>query len=413
MKSMIWNLPETVKKVLKRLNDEGFEAYIVGGCVRDCLLQKTPQDWDITTSAEPMEVKKLFAKTYDTGLQHGTVTVALEGKCYEVTTYRIESEYDDCRHPNAVIFTKNLKQDLQRRDFTINAMAYHPQEGLKDPFLGQQDLEKKIIKGVGNPKERFEEDALRMLRALRFSAQLGFSVEKETYLALQQQKKKIQYISVERIHQELEKILQAPYLEKMALLWESGLLQEIAPTLSEQLKQKGEIIIKQLQKADADRMIRWTILLQYMTAKQGELFLKHMKFDNNTIKTVTTLLQHLKDDILPDDFMLRKKANEISLEQLKRLLRLQYLIEEKQSKKQAEKQLLEIEKRKDCITLKQLAVNGSDLIKQGTAQGKQVGKILCHLLEIVHRFPEKNQKKILLCYAEQMMKKNSENQKQI
>ena len=413
MKSMIWNLPETVKKVLKRLNDEGFEAYIVGGCVRDCLLQKTPQDWDITTSAEPMEVKKLFAKTYDTGLQHGTVTVALEGKCYEVTTYRIESEYDDCRHPNAVIFTKNLKQDLQRRDFTINAMAYHPQEGLKDPFLGQQDLEKKIIKGVGNPKERFEEDALRMLRALRFSAQLGFSVEKETYLALQQQKKKIQYISVERIHQELVKILQAPYLEKMALLWESGLLQEIAPTLSEQLKQKGEIIIKQLQKADADRMIRWTILLQYMTAKQGELFLKHMKFDNNTIKTVTTLLQHLKDDILPDDFMLRKKANEISLEQLKRLLRLQYLIEEKQSKKQAEKQLLEIEKRKDCITLKQLAVNGSDLIKQGTAQGKQVGKILCHLLEIVHRFPEKNQKQILLCYAEQMMKKNSENQKQI
>lgn len=413
MKSMIWNLPETVKKVLKRLNDEGFEAYIVGGCVRDCLLQKTPQDWDITTSAEPMEVKKLFAKTYDTGLQHGTVTVALEGKCYEVTTYRIESEYDDCRHPNAVIFTKNLKQDLQRRDFTINAMAYHPQEGLKDPFLGQQDLEKKIIKGVGNPKERFEEDALRMLRALRFSVQLGFSVEKETYLALQQQKKKIQYISVERIHQELEKILQAPYLEKMALLWESGLLQEIAPTLSEQLKQKGEIIIKQLQKADADRMIRWTILLQYMTAKQGELFLKHMKFDNNTIKTVTTLLQHLKDDILPDDFMLRKKANEISLEQLKRLLRLQYLIEEKQSKKQAEKQLLEIEKRKDCITLKQLAVNGSDLIKQGTAQGKQVGKILCHLLEIVHRFPEKNQKQILLCYAEQMMKKNSENQKQI
>ena len=413
MKSMIWNLPETVKKVLKRLNDEGFEAYIVGGCVRDCLLQKTPQDWDITTSAEPMEVKKLFAKTYDTGLQHGTVTVALEGKCYEVTTYRIESEYDDCRHPNAVIFTKNLKQDLQRRDFTINAMAYHPQEGLKDPFLGQQDLEKKIIKGVGNPKERFEEDALRMLRALRFSAQLGFSVEKETYLALQQQKKKIQYISVERIHQELEKILQAPYLEKMALLWESGLLQEIAPTLSEQLKQKGEIIIKQLQKADADRMIRWTILLQYMTAKQGELFLKHMKFDNNTIKTVTTLLQHLKDDILPDDFMLRKKANEISLEQLKRLLRLQYLIEEKQSKKQAEKQLLEIEKRKDRITLKQLAVNGSDLIKQGTAQGKQVGKILCHLLEIVHRFPEKNQKQILLCYAEQMMKKNSENQKQI
>ena len=409
------NIPADANELIHTLQNNGHSAYIVGGCVRDSILGRTPHDYDICTSATPSEMLEIFKdkKIVETGLQHGTITVVVNGEPYEITTYRIDGIYSDNRRPDTVTFTDKLVEDLRRRDFTINAMAYHPQEGLKDPFLGQQDLEKKIIKGVGNPKERFEEDALRMLRALRFSAQLGFSVEKETYLALQQQKKKIQYISVERIHQELEKILQAPYLEKMALLWESGLLQEIAPTLSEQLKQKGEIIIKQLQKADADRMIRWTILLQYMTAKQGELFLKHMKFDNNTIKTVTTLLQHLKDDILPDDFMLRKKANEISLEQLKRLLRLQYLIEEKQSKKQAEKQLLEIEKRKDCITLKQLAVNGSDLIKQGTAQGKQVGKILCHLLEIVHRFPEKNQKQILLCYAEQMMKKNSENQKQI
>lgn len=215
---MIWNLPKTVEKILQKLNEGGFEAYIVGGCVRDCLLKRVPQDWDITTSAEPGDVKKLFSKTYDTGLQHGTVTVVWEGSHYEVTTYRIEGEYDDCRHPNTVLFTKNLKQDLQRRDFTVNAMAYHPQKGLQDPFLGQQDLQKKIIRGVGNPKERFEEDALRMLRALRFSAQLGFDIEEQTYLALQQQKSNLRHISAERIQQELEKMLQSPYLQKMPLL---------------------------------------------------------------------------------------------------------------------------------------------------------------------------------------------------
>ena len=385
----------------------------MGGCVRDCLLKRVPQDWDITTSAEPGDVKKLFSKTYDTGLQHGTVTVVWEGSHYEVTTYRIEGEYDDCRHPNTVLFTKNLKQDLQRRDFTVNAMAYHPQKGLQDPFLGQQDLQKKIIRGVGNPKERFEEDALRMLRALRFSAQLGFDIEEQTYLALQQQKSNLRHISAERIQQELEKMLQSPYLQKMPLLWHSGLLQEISPLLSEQMLQYGKKVVMQLENAEPERILRWSILLQYMTPKEGELFLKQMKFDNNTIKAVTVLLKHMAEEILPDDYMLRKKANEISLPQLKRLLCLQYLKEQKKSIQQAQKQLLQIEQRKDCITLKQLAVNGSDLKEEGVTEGRQIGSILEYLLDITHRFPQKNEKQTLLCYARQWMEKNNQNQKQM
>lgn len=410
---MIWNLPKTVEKILQKLNEGGFEAYIVGGCVRDCLLKRVPQDWDITTSAEPGDVKKLFSKTYDTGLQHGTVTVVWEGSHYEVTTYRIEGEYDDCRHPNTVLFTKNLKQDLQRRDFTVNAMAYHPQKGLQDPFLGQQDLQKKIIRGVGNPKERFEEDALRMLRALRFSAQLGFDIEEQTYLALQQQKSNLRHISAERIQQELEKMLQSPYLQKMPLLWHSGLLQEISPLLSEQMLQYGKKVVMQLENAEPERILRWSILLQYMTPKEGELFLKQMKFDNNTIKAVTVLLKHMAEEILPDDYMLRKKANEISLPQLKRLLCLQYLKEQKKSIQQAQKQLLQIEQRKDCITLKQLALNGSDLKEEGVTEGRQIGSILEYLLDITHRFPQKNEKQTLLCYARQWMEKNNQNQKQM
>ena len=175
-------IPKKAEEILQKLNDKNFDAYIVGGCVRDCLLKRVPQDWDITTSAEPYQVKKIFNKTYDTGLQHGTITVCWKGEHYVVTTYRIDKGYDDCRHPNEVIFTKNLKEDLQRRDFTINAMAYHPNEGIKDYFLGQEDLNQKIIRGVGNPEERFQEDALRMLRALRFSVQLGFEIEKNTYV---------------------------------------------------------------------------------------------------------------------------------------------------------------------------------------------------------------------------------------
>lgn len=397
------NIPKKIERILQKINSAGYEAYIVGGCVRDCFLQRQPQDWDITTSAEPEQIKKIFNRTYDTGLQHGTVTVLWEGEHYEITTYRIEGKYDDCRHPNNVTFTKSLKEDLQRRDFTINAIAYHPQQGIKDYFLGQKHIEQKIIKGVGNATERFQEDALRMLRALRFSAQIGFDIEQSTYEALQQQKELIKKISVERIHDELEKMLLSKYLEKINLLWQSKLLNEISPILSKKMEQYGEEVIKQMKKSPFDRMIRWTIFLQYMEAKQGEAFLKYLKFDNDTIKTVVPLLKHLKDDIVLGEYELRKKANEITVEQLKRLLLIQQ-IQQKQNIKQLQQCFDKILQRGDCITLKELAVTGEDLIKLGMAKGKQIGNMLHFLLDVVHKNPEKNSKEILLQCAKEKQK---------
>src|SRR5699024_3207230 len=176
-------IPENVRTILKTLNENGFEAYAVGGCVRDSLMGRIPNDWDITTSALPLEVKGLFRKTVDTGIQHGTVTVLLGGGAYEVTTYRLDGEYEDSRHPKTVEFTSLLSEDLRRRDFTINAMAANEEE-LVDLFGGREDLEARIIRCVGDANERFSEDALRILRAVRFAAQLGFSIEEKTMEAI-------------------------------------------------------------------------------------------------------------------------------------------------------------------------------------------------------------------------------------
>ena len=173
-------LPEKVHRIITTLQSHGYEAYAVGGCVRDSILGRTPGDWDITTSATPLETKALFSRTFDTGIEHGTITVLLDKEGFEVTTYRIDGEYEDSRHPKDVKFTRSLEEDLKRRDFTINAMAYNEESGLVDIFGGMEDLEKRIIRCVGNAKERFSEDALRILRAVRFSAQLDFDVEEMT-----------------------------------------------------------------------------------------------------------------------------------------------------------------------------------------------------------------------------------------
>ena len=179
-------VPPKGQHIIKTVQDAGFEAYVVGGCVRDSILGRTPQDWDITTSARPEQIKALFPRTIDTGLQHGTVTVMVQGEGFEVTTYRIDGKYEDSRHPSHVTFTPDLREDLRRRDFTINAMAYNDGEGLVDLFGGLGDLEAGIIRCVGEPRERFREDALRILRAIRFSAQLGYSIEEETLAAVPQ-----------------------------------------------------------------------------------------------------------------------------------------------------------------------------------------------------------------------------------
>ena len=222
-------IPENANKIIQTLMSHGYEAYVVGGCVRDSILEKQPMDWDITTSASPMEIKELFRRTVDTGIQHGTVTVLMDKESYEVTTYRVDGEYEDHRRPKEVLFTKSLEEDLKRRDFTINAMAYNEEEGLQDLFGGMKDLEEEIIRCVGIPEERFDEDALRILRAIRFSAQLNFKIDEKTKEAMQTRAKYLKDISAERIQVELTKLLTSNHPEKLIDAKELGITKIVLP----------------------------------------------------------------------------------------------------------------------------------------------------------------------------------------
>ncbi|MBQ8596767.1 MAG: CCA tRNA nucleotidyltransferase, partial [Lachnospiraceae bacterium] len=227
--SFVITLPEKVKFIIDTIMDAGYEAYAVGGCIRDSILGRIPDDWDITTSATPDQVKELFKRTVDTGIQHGTVTVMLDKEGFEVTTYRIDGEYEDSRHPKEVTFTANLVEDLKRRDFTINAMAYNDKAGLVDVFEGIQDIERKMIRCVGCPKERFTEDALRMMRAVRFSAQLGYEIEENTAVAIKELAGNLVNISAERIQVELVKLVTSPHPENLRIAYETGITKVILP----------------------------------------------------------------------------------------------------------------------------------------------------------------------------------------
>lgn len=201
------DIPSKAAEIIQELAAHGFEAYAVGGCVRDSILGRKPEDWDITTSARPEQVKAIFPRTVDTGIEHGTVTVLMDREHFEVTTYRVDGEYEDHRHPKEVTFTASLEEDLKRRDFTINAMAYNPETGLVDIFNGIEDLKNQVIRCVGDPGERFDEDALRILRAIRFSAQLGFQIDAATQRAMSERAKDLKEVSAERIRVELVKLL--------------------------------------------------------------------------------------------------------------------------------------------------------------------------------------------------------------
>lgn len=222
-------IPEKAKFIIDRLAAAGFEAYAVGGCVRDSILGRIPQDWDITTSARPEQVKTLFPRTVDTGLQHGTVTVLLEKEGFEVTTYRIDGRYEDSRHPTEVIFTPNLEEDLRRRDLTINAMAYNDDRGLVDIYGGMQDIADKVVRCVGNPLDRFGEDALRILRAIRFSAQLGYRIEENTGDAIRQLAPLLKNISAERIQTELVKLMTSPHPDYLREAYTNGVTKVFLP----------------------------------------------------------------------------------------------------------------------------------------------------------------------------------------
>ncbi len=439
---VIIKLPKHVKYIIETLEQNGYEAYAVGGCVRDSILGREPNDWDITTSADPYEVKKLFSHTIDTGLQHGTVTIMLEHVGYEVTTYRIDGDYEDSRHPKEVTFTKSLEEDLKRRDFTVNAMAYNDRDGLIDLFQGMDDIQKKVIRCVGNAEERFTEDALRIMRAIRFSAQFGYEIELETKKAIVKLAPNLKNISAERIREELIKLLVSEHPEYIRIAYETGITAQILPELDVCMETKqntphhmytvGEHIIHSLTNVPGDKVLRLAMLMHDIgkpycittdeagrdhfkghaekSAEMAALIMHRLKFDNDTLNrvkrlakyhdwaislsppikkaTVRSMISRIGEDLFPDLFTI----GEADL-----LAQSDYFKAEKEEKQQLLKEMYrEIIEQGDCLSIKNLAVSGNDLIGHGMKPGKELGQVLQKMLEDVLKHPSNNNKEYLL-----------------
>lgn len=431
-------IPEKVNKIIRTLAAAGHEAYAVGGCVRDAVLGRAPADWDITTSALPAEVKALFGRTIDTGLQHGTVTVMLGQEGFEITTYRVDGEYEDCRHPKEVQFTRSLTEDLKRRDFTINAMAYNEETGLVDEFDGIGDLRRGMIRCVGRAEERFTEDALRMLRAVRFSAQLGFALDTRTREAIRKLSGNLKKVSAERIQAELVKLLVSPHPELLREAWETGITGVVLPEFDacmacgqnnpHHIYSVGEHTLHALEQIEADRILRLTMLLHdfgkpemkttdelgidhfrrhpEVSERMAKSILRRLKFDNETIRRVAKLVgcHDYHPALTPAG--VRRAVNRIGEDLFPMYLKVQRadILAQNPALKEPKCAALkevgrlyeQILKEQNCITLKHLAVDGRDLIDAGFPAGPGLGEILQYLLELVLEEPEKNQKESLL-----------------
>ena len=431
-------LPEKVGRIIGTLQEHGYEAYAVGGCIRDSILGREPEDWDITTSAMPEETKALFDKTFDTGIQHGTITVLLEKEGFEVTTYRIDGKYEDSRHPKEVTFTRNLREDLLRRDFTINAMAYNETDGLVDIFGGLEDLEAGMIRCVGTAKERFKEDALRILRGVRFAAQLGFDIEEDTRQGMKELAWTLQNISAERIQVELVKMITSKRPEMLREAYELGMTRIVLPEFDQlmttgqetphHMYSVGEHTLHAMKNIRADKILRLAMLLHDMgkpalkTVDEAGVahFKKHaleseriagnvlrrLKFDNDTIRKVTRLVRCHDLRMPATAKSVRRAMNQIGEElfpyymEVRRadvLAQSMYQREEKiENLDQIEELYHQIVEDGDCVSLKDLAVTGRDLIASGMKPGKKIGEKLEELLKLVIEDPKLNTKEELL-----------------
>lgn len=391
-------LPTKVKQIISRLEKADYEAYAVGGCVRDSILKRSPEDWDITTSAKPEEVKRLFSTTIDTGLQHGTVTVVIEKEGFEVTTFRLDGDYTDGRHPDRVAFTSSLTEDLRRRDFTINAMAYSEKTGLIDEFDGERDLEDGVIRAVGEAKERFSEDALRMLRAIRFAGQLNFKIEEKTFDAIKELSSNISKVSVERIAKELEKLLLSGNPEYIALVYETGIFSVIAPEVA-MLFENCEISasIKALSRASFPEkkelyQIRLAIFLEGLGADKAAKLLKRLKLDNDTINTVKKLLELSLREVENNETDMRRTVKDAGHKMMPLLLEMRRAKGLKDNKELYQTVI----DNGYCTSISELNINGKDLMDAGIPKGALIGSTLERLLELVIEKPELNTRESLL-----------------
>ena len=397
-------MPVQVEEILGKLREHGYEAFAVGGCVRDAILGRIPGDWDITTSAHPEEVKQVFGHTIDTGLQHGTVTVMRDHIGYEITTYRIDGEYEDGRHPKEVVFTAELREDLRRRDFTINAMAYSHETGIVDIFGGTEDLAARRIRCVGDAGERFTEDALRILRAVRFSAQLGFSIEEMTWQALCGLAPSLVHVSKERVQVELTKTLLSDRPEYIWKTEAAGLAPYISKTFPEVFAawKERKRISGAAAHLPAEKALRWAYFLAPAGEESCVRVLRELKMDNDTIDKAKILSRFAFTQIEPEEVSVRRAMSAMEDTVFDWLLLLQeVLMPERMDAVEMVRSLAkQIRERGDCIRLKTLAVTGKDLIQAGIQPGPALGKTLHLLFEKVLENPAWNEKDRLLTEVE-------------
>ena len=397
-------MPYEAEWIIDNIRSHGYEAFIVGGCVRDAVLGRIPGDWDITTSAKPEQVKEIFGKTVDTGLKHGTVTIIKHGSGYEVTTYRIDGEYLDGRHPETVEFTPDLREDLKRRDFTINAMAYSHETGIVDEFEGMEDLKRRVIRCVGCGKDRFTEDALRILRAVRFAAQLDFVIENETYKAIAEIAPNLVHVSKERIQVELTKLLLSDHPEKIWMVDATGIAEYVTPGFTEVFERELESrssrdLLKEcwagIAALPADKSHRWAGFLRHMMPEQAVKILRGLKLDNDTIGNVKNMITAFQAPLAVDKVEIRRLLSQVTEYQFLGAMQLKKL-DGDETVPGILQLFEEIKEAGDCVSLKQLAVNGGDLLAKGLEKGKQIGDGLMYLLNLVLEKPELNKKDILL-----------------
>jgi tRNA nucleotidyltransferase (CCA-adding enzyme) len=437
--------PESVRYVIEKLNSNDFEAYLVGGCVRDSILGRVPCDWDITTNALPENIKGIFEKTYDTGIKHGTVSVVFAGSCIEVTTYRIDGEYSDNRRPDSVKYTSSLKEDLARRDFTVNAMAYHPKKGLVDYFNGLNDLNNAEIKAVGDANLRFGEDALRMLRAIRFSAQLGFKIKESTYEAISSNSGLISNISNERIRDELNKILISSNPMYFDYLYHTGILRHVMPEFEICYKTEQNNpyhvynvaghIMHTVKYVKNSSILRWTMLLhdigkplqkttdekgidhfhghQKVSAELADVILNRLRFDKESIKKITNLILNHDIEIIDTEKSIRKVIGKVGEDAILDLIEVQIADAMSQNRVYLDERLVKfqniksiyynIKNENQCLNIRNMAINGDDLILLGMTPGKEMKDMLNYLFDCVLETPQLNNKQKLMDLAKRRM----------
>ncbi len=434
------SIPDFISKAISVLEINGYEAYVVGGCVRDAYLCKIPNDWDVTTSATPDEMKKVFEsfKVIETGIKHGTLSVIIDEQIVEITTMRVDGEYSDNRHPDSVEFTRNIESDLARRDFTVNAMAYNLSTGLVDPFNGRGDIDKKIIKCVGDPDKRFNEDALRIIRGLRFSSVLDFDIDKATAESMLKNKALLNNVAKERVRVELLKLL-CGIRVKSVLMDFAPVIFEIIPELSPMYNfpqntpyhifDVWEHTAVAVDSIKPDPILRMAMLLhdsgkpekhktdrdgtdhfkfhQQLSFEKSKAILKKLRFSNSEIEEISNLV--LYHDWRPDgdEKKILVMASELTPEFLLRLMPVlkadilaknpDNIPNDLTNVEKTQSVVADIIKNKPCISIKDLCIDGNDLIKLGF-KGKEIGEILKRILFLIIDGQLKNNQESVLTY---------------